>query len=101
MAYGTLAVCVLVCMVPLVWGQQVFRWKVQDYPDPFSFDTYSQCGRSNKSNICDPNNIISKREGQEKFYYYVGCLLLVVFLCYTVIQGNQAFLAMPEIFSYI
>ncbi|XP_070189325.1 uncharacterized protein [Littorina saxatilis] len=64
-AYGMLVVCALVCVLPAAWSQQVFRWKVQDYPDPFSFDTYTQCGRSNKSNICDPNTIIAKKEADE------------------------------------
>lgn len=55
----------LACIVPAVMSQQrdrnskrVFQWNVHQYPDPFSYDTYSRCGRHNKSNICDPNNLI-------------------------------------------
>lgn len=63
--YRTLVVCALVCVIPAVFGQQVFRWKVSDYPDPYSFDTYFQCGRNNQSNVCDPNSMISKKQADD------------------------------------
>ena len=43
--------------------ENFFSWSVHNYPDPFSFDTYSECGRNNKSSICDPNIIIRKQDG--------------------------------------
>ncbi|KAL8566300.1 hypothetical protein ACOMHN_028957 [Nucella lapillus] len=88
----------LACLAPAVLSQQrsrsdkpVFQWSVHDYPDPFSYDTYSRCGRYNKSNICDPNNLIP-REKSDK----IDKLIWTVFHetrcgCHKCIQNKHGF----------
>ncbi|XP_076444444.1 uncharacterized protein LOC143282663 isoform X2 [Babylonia areolata] len=64
-------VVVVVCLGPGALGQQAggekqtFIWSVQGYPDPFSYDTYTKCGRQNRSNICDPNKLMSKEQADK------------------------------------
>lgn len=60
-----LLICAFGCLVAVTFGQTVRVWRYNDFPDPHSYDTYSQCRRSNLSNICDPDEIISRDKADE------------------------------------
>ncbi|KAK7479637.1 hypothetical protein BaRGS_00029103 [Batillaria attramentaria] len=59
-----LFVFALGCLASLAVGQ-IRNWSYKEFPDPHSYDTYSQCRRSNLSNICDPDELLSRDDADD------------------------------------
>ena len=57
---------------------QLIEWTVDDYPNPMVEPM--KCGRpkGKMTKVCDPNGILSKKDGK-RFYFAYLCRLLITF----------------------